>query len=149
MIYISKQQKNQQFDALIYEWVGLLVQVNIWMWCFPNHSGIHVAKSYWIATPTPHCINSASILKNATKFPFCGQKYWTHCYFTLCCTFIHILICPIINRYFELPKTLLISYKADWGNLFWTDFGFCFLIGMLSRLHYHIYLCIFMFTWTS
>jgi hypothetical protein len=29
MIYISKQQKNQQFDALIYEWVGLLVQVNI------------------------------------------------------------------------------------------------------------------------
>jgi hypothetical protein len=35
-----------------------------------------------------------------------------------------ILICPIINRYFELPKELLISYKSDWGNLFWTYFAF-------------------------
>jgi uncharacterized membrane protein YphA (DoxX/SURF4 family) len=117
---------NQQFDAFIYEWVWFLVLVNIWMWCFPNPSGIHVTKSYRSA-PLPTVLTVHH----------------------LCCTFIRILICPIINRYFELPKTLLISYKSDWGNLFWTYFGFCFLIGLFPRLHYHIYLCIFIFTWPS
>jgi hypothetical protein len=128
--------------------VGFLVLVNIWMWCFPNPSGIHVTKSYRSA-PLPTVLTVHHFLKNATKFFFWGQKYWTNRYFTLCCTFIRILICPIINRYFELPKTLFIRYKSDWGNLFWTYFGFCFLIGLFPRLHYHMYLCIFIFTWPS
>lgn len=137
--------------------------INIWMgWIFSPSEYMNVvfSKSQWhpcnkilLKCPPPHCINCASFLKNATKFPFWGQKYWTNCYFTLCCRFIRtyicILICPIINRYFELPQKLLISYKSDWGNLFWTYFGFCFLIGFLPRLHYHIYLCIFIFTWPS
>jgi hypothetical protein len=127
-----------------------------WILSPSEYMNMVFSKSQWypcnkilLKCPLPTVLTVHHFKKNATKFPFWGQKYCTNCYFTLCCMFIRILVCSIINRYLELPRTLLICYKSDWGNLFRTYFGFCFLIRLLPRLHYHIYLCMFIFTWPS